>query len=391
MAKYCTKCGSQCADQATYCPRCGAMLPQRAVEGGTVSHKKRNHTWIVGLVAGVSVLVIVLVSGLAMLMYSKWKDNSTNSDKNILTNQSADEGDPGVDDLNIPYFEGQTAISRGQEGDFEYEEYEDGICVIAYTGSDKRVEIPDTIQNKKVLQVGNNGESVVDTHKVDCVVLPSTVKSIGGAAFKNTSDVMTGLSEHPYAPYNDNFTVEGIVDGITYIGEEAFRGCNFNQFVWPSGTMVMNRWVFESANITTIIIPDTVVQMEEGVFKYSSLQEVSIPGSVSSVGDECFRDCLKLTKVELQDGIKNLCDHAFFETEMLENVSLPDSILLIGSSCFVGSQITEIRIPKYAEAGHTRMDTVESEPFDLDTTLIVAKDSPMHQYASENGYNFKTY
>ena len=130
MAKYCTKCGSQCADQATYCPRCGAMLPQRAVEGGTVSHKKRNHTWIVGLVAGVSVLVIVLVSGLAMLMYSKWKDNSTNSDKNILTNQSADEGDPGVDDLNIPYFEGQTAISRGQEGDFEYEEYEDGICQI---------------------------------------------------------------------------------------------------------------------------------------------------------------------------------------------------------------------------------------------------------------------
>lgn len=61
--------------------RCGAMLPQRAVEGGTVSHKKRNHTWIVGLVAGVSVLVIVLVSGLAMLMYSKWKDNSTNGDK----------------------------------------------------------------------------------------------------------------------------------------------------------------------------------------------------------------------------------------------------------------------------------------------------------------------
>lgn len=56
----------------------------RAVEGGTVSHKKRNHTWIVGLVAGVSVLVIVLVSGLAMLMYSKWKDNSTNSDKNII-------------------------------------------------------------------------------------------------------------------------------------------------------------------------------------------------------------------------------------------------------------------------------------------------------------------
>ena len=306
MAKYCTKCGSQCADQAAYCPRCGAMLPQRAVEGGTVSHKKRNHTWIVGLVAGVSVLVIVLVSGLAMLMYSKWKDNSTNGDKNILTNQSADEGDPGVDDLNIPYFEGQTAISRGQEGDFEYEEYEDGICVIAYTGADKRVEIPDTIQNKKVLQVGNGEEIVVDTHKVDCVVLPSNVKSIGGAAFKNTSDVMTGFSEHPYAPYNDNFTVEGIVDGITYIGEEAFRGCNFDQFVWPSGTMVMNRWVFESANITTIIIPDTVVQMEEGVFKYSSLQEVSIPGSVSSIGDECFRDCLKLAKVELQDGIKNI-------------------------------------------------------------------------------------
>lgn len=55
--------------------------------------------------------------------------------------------------MNIPYFEGQTAISRGQEGDFEYEEYEDGICVIAYTGSDKRVEIPDTIQNKKCFRL----------------------------------------------------------------------------------------------------------------------------------------------------------------------------------------------------------------------------------------------
>ena len=116
MAKYCTKCGSQCADQAAYCPRCGTMLPQRAVEGGTVSHKKRNHTWIVGLVAGVSVLVIVLVSGLAMLMYSKWKDNSTNGDKNILTNQSADEGDPGVDDLNTRSMKMEFASShiRGQ-------------------------------------------------------------------------------------------------------------------------------------------------------------------------------------------------------------------------------------------------------------------------------------
>ena len=26
MAKYCMKCGGQCADQAMQCPRCGAML-----------------------------------------------------------------------------------------------------------------------------------------------------------------------------------------------------------------------------------------------------------------------------------------------------------------------------------------------------------------------------
>ena len=37
MAKYCMKCGGQCADQAMQCPRCGAMLGMQ--NSGNVSQR----------------------------------------------------------------------------------------------------------------------------------------------------------------------------------------------------------------------------------------------------------------------------------------------------------------------------------------------------------------
>ena len=389
MAKYCIKCGNPCSDDALVCPRCGEML-QRNVSDYQQQKKfnsKKNYGVIVlcCLVAGV-----LVVGGILILLRFKGLLSKGNDENNYTHDYFQDwfaEGEELED--NVAYFDDQTAISRGTEGDYDYEEYEDGICITKYNGSDERVQIPDTIKDKNVLQVGN-GDVVVDFNTVNCVILPSGLKSIGAAAFKNLNSINDG-SDHPYGEINDEFMVEGISDSITYIGEEAFAGCKFENFTWPSGAKMINAKTFFEADISSITLPDTLTNIGRESFAYSSLKSISIPETVSAVSEGSFRCCKRLDKVLLEDGVENLCDFAFYETEQMKEISLPDSVKLIGSSCFVGSGISEIRIPKDAEAGHTSEDTLGSEPFSEYTTLIVAKGSAMQQYASENGYEFKTY
>ena len=84
MAKYCMKCGGQCADQAMQCPRCGAMLgmqnsghvSQRPSGGGSQfsggSFSPQNPSGGPGLAIASMVLGIVSLILTCILPYVSW-------------------------------------------------------------------------------------------------------------------------------------------------------------------------------------------------------------------------------------------------------------------------------------------------------------------------------
>ena len=81
------------------------------------------------------------------------------------------------------------------------------------------------------------------------------------------------MYDYSYTPWsNDDLTRVIIGNGVTTIGEAAFRSCS---------------------HLTSVTIPNSVTTIGGWAFKYcSSLTSVTIPNSVTTIGDNAFSGCI---------------------------------------------------------------------------------------------------
>ena len=78
-----------------------------------------------------------------------------------------------------------------------------------------------------------------------------------------------------------------IPEGITSLGVCSFNSCsNLSSIVLPSSLKSIGGWAFDSTDLTTIEIPQNVYSIGTKAFMYChSLTSVIIPSNVSSIGD----------------------------------------------------------------------------------------------------------
>ncbi|MCM1499190.1 MAG: leucine-rich repeat domain-containing protein [Clostridium sp.] len=191
-------------------------------------------------------------------------------------------------------------------GDYEYVVLDDGTVEITdYTGKDSVVEIPDTIDDRKVT-------------------------SIGGYAFSDCS----GL------------TSVNIPEGVTSIEDFAFDGCD---------------------NLISVTMPDSVTHIGAAAFsECSGLTSVTIPGSVESIGSWAFISCTGLTNVTIEEGVASIGQDAFSGCSGLTSVTIPESVTKIGMWAFFAcSGLTEICIaetnPEYSSEDGVLFNKDKSE------------------------------
>ena len=109
--------------------------------------------------------------------------------------------------------------------------------------------------------------------------------------------------------------------------------------------------------LTSITIPNTVTSLGKGCFELcSDLTSITIPNSVTSLGDGCFAGCdgLESIVVEADNPVYDSRDNcnAIIETstnQMIagcKNSQIPNTVTSLGASCFSGcSGLTSITIP----------------------------------------------
>ncbi|MBQ8415039.1 MAG: leucine-rich repeat domain-containing protein, partial [Clostridia bacterium] len=141
--------------------------------------------------------------------------------------------------------------------------------------------------------------------------------------------------------YINNELVANLVipEGVTSIGDCAFRGCS---------------------SLTSIEIPSSVTSIGKYAFSASELASIEIPSSVTSIGDSAFWFCTELKDVYINDlaawcGIdfgsidsNPLSDGAnlYVNNELVANLVIPEGVTSIGFSAFYGcSGLTSIVIP----------------------------------------------
>ena len=130
----------------------------------------------------------------------------------------------------------------------------------------------------------------------------------------------------PWYDYKSYIKYVSLPDGITSIGEWAFRDCS---------------------GLTSIEIPNRVTSIGSDAFDgCSGLTSVTIGNRVTSIGNTAFSYCTGLTSVTIPNSVTGIGDYAFYECYHLTSVTIGNSVTSIGSSAFGGcSSMTSVTIP----------------------------------------------
>ena len=96
-------------------------------------------------------------------------------------------------------------------------------------------------------------------------------------------------------------------------------------------------WGWGYSDIKRIIIGDGVTTIGEAAFRYcSSLTSVTIPNSVTTIGEAAFRYCSSLTSVTIPNSVTTIGRYTFQRCSSLTSVTIPNSVTTIGYSAFSG-------------------------------------------------------
>lgn len=167
------------------------------------------------------------------------------------------------------------------------------------------------------------------------------------------------------------------LQGVHYIGDQAFSGTAISTLTLPDGLDSLGNAVFYGCgNLRELHMPNSVVKMGESTFQYcDSLTSVTLSAGLTEIPAQTFRYCTQLRDLTLPNGIKRIGDIAFMDcpaTPLLPDglveigrgafsyygkptVELPSSLRTIGRGAFEWSELTSIVIPEgvdSVEDGH---------------------------------------
>jgi len=271
-----------------------------------------------------------------------------------------------------------TTTNADVQGDFEYEENEDGtVAVTRYLGSEEEVVIPAALGGKAVTVIESWAFEYCED--VARVTIPESVASLSGWAFIGCTSL-------------DSITVNALnlayssSDGVVFTKDQKalirFPIGRVGSYTIPDGVAVIDDTAFVGCTrLSSVLIPGSVSTIGEDSFylcesleeinvnalnaNYSSLDGVlfskdqtillqfpkgrvgayTVPDGVTVIGGSAFSDCANLSGVVIPDSVTRIDDWAFYSCASLSELTIPDSVTSIGDSAFQGcSGLTTVLI-----------------------------------------------
>lgn len=159
-----------------------------------------------------------------------------------------------------------------------------------------------------------------------------------------TVTLMSSISIRAY-----DFEVDGIRYDITSFTEltvtasslsESFEGfLNIPSFVDFNGKKLIvknigNSFAENNDKISDIVVNDSILTIGDRAFyNCSQINTITLKG-VNNIKSECFKQCTKLSKIEMPVSLNSIGDGAFEKCELLQELLLPEQTKQIGANAF---------------------------------------------------------
>lgn len=158
-------------------------------------------------------------------------------------------------------------------------------------------------------------------------------------------------------------------EGITSIGEYAFRGTQIWKMDIPASVTSIGQYAFASTRLEEINFPDNsqlqsigsdafrectylrefimpnTVTSGCGVYKCSRLTKLHFSESLTSINGNGCLGCTSLIEVVLPSNLNSIGANAFYENKSLRKIDFPESLRTIGTSAFQSTGLDTVKLP----------------------------------------------
>lgn len=170
--------------------------------------------------------------------------------------------------------------------------------------------------------------------RITSVIIEEGITSVGECAFK-------GL-----------INLESIIlpkTSLKKIGEAAFYGCTSLKSLYvPDGIYTIWEYTFKNCtSLEYIRLPKTLEKIDQGAFENcTNLSELFLPTNVNIIGAWSFQGCTAMESVDMQwADATEIRDGAFKNCTALTKIILPGNIQILKDSCFYGIGATKFVVP----------------------------------------------
>lgn len=161
---------------------------------------------------------------------------------------------------------GYEPSEESSPSDFTYYKQNNEIIITSYTGTDRSVSIPSTIENLPVTTINNMGGKAITS-----LVIPNSVTTIGVDAFKG--NLLSRIK---------------IPSSVISLGANAFINNKLTEVTIPSTLKDIGMGAFSNNSITTVTLEEGVGSLPQTLFSNNKISEVVLPQSLVNLGLNVF-------------------------------------------------------------------------------------------------------
>ena len=274
-----------------------------------------------------------MTKGSGRAQWSRERSRYLPSSSDFIRNTVLQPGD-------IPTAKEKTAVPRSQKNvpvaaltfdkfgaDFDYTlreqdmvffgtTYPRGVIIKGYKGTQKKVIIPETVEDYPVIHIADFGQQ----SNVEEVIFDNKKITFSDSAFKGCTKM---------ANYDANGCL--VMFGVLLECRNMQK-----KMILPSGAIkIGSEFSKENALIEEVIISEGTEIIDKSAFeKCPNLRVVHFPKSLKTISSSAFADCPLLENPVFSEGLQEICWNAFQKCTSITAISFPQSLVEIGDRAF---------------------------------------------------------